>query len=191
MSSNTSVAAMEACDLCGIAVAEEHQHLYEPETRALQCVCDGCAVLFSSDGRTKQRRVPRRIRYLRDFQISDAEWNSLAIPIGVAFFVRSESDGRIIALYPSPGGPIESRLESELWPEIVAGNSVLNSMEPDVEALLVYRVGGARDYFLIPIDECFKLVGLIRVHWRGLSGGIDVWNEVQTFLNRLKTRGTP
>ena len=26
-------------------------------------------------------------------------------------------------------------------------------------------------HFLAPIDECYKLVGVIRAHWRGLSGG--------------------
>jgi hypothetical protein len=43
-------------------------------------------------------------------------------------------------------------------------------MEADVEALLVNRVDGAREYFLAPIDACFELVGTIRVPWRGLSG---------------------
>ena len=55
-------------------------------------------------------------------------------------------------------------------------NPVLESLEPDVEALLVNRVGHAREasaaeYYIAPIDACYQLVGLIRVHWRGLSGG--------------------
>ena len=55
-------------------------------------------------------------------------------------------------------------------------------MEPDVEALLINRVGPAREYFLAPIDECYRLVGLIRLHWRGLSGGTEVWKEIQGFF---------
>ena len=46
--------------------------------------------------------------------------------------------------------------------------SRLKNMEPDVEALLVNRIGHARawtsEYFLVPIDQCYKLVGLIRSH---------------------------
>ena len=48
---------------------------------------------------------------------------------------------------------------------------MLAELEPDVEALLVNRMKGERAYYRAPIDECFKLVGLIRMHWRGLSGG--------------------
>jgi hypothetical protein len=58
-------------------------------------------------------------------------------------------------------------------------------MSPDVEALLVNRVGTKRDYYLVPIDVCFELVGLIRVHWRGLSGGDLVWDEIEKFFARL------
>jgi hypothetical protein len=29
------------------------------------------------------------------------------------------------------------------------------------------------------------LVGIIRVHWRGLSGGEAVWQEIASFFQRL------
>jgi hypothetical protein len=66
-------------------------------------------------------------------------------------------------------------------------------MEADVTALLVNRVGHARgsapaEYYLVPIDECYKLVGLIRTHWRGLSGGTEVWREITTFFTALKKK---
>jgi hypothetical protein len=38
----------------------------------------------------------------------------------------------------------------------------------------------------VPIDECFRLVGLIRTHWRGLSGGTAVWAEIGRFFTALK-----
>jgi hypothetical protein len=61
-----------------------------------------------------------------------------------------------------------------------------------VEALLANRVGTGRganaEYFIAPIDECYKLVGLIRLHWRGLSGGTEVWREVGAFFSSLKQR---
>jgi len=59
-------------------------------------------------------------------------------------------------------------------------------MVPDVEALLINRVGKKREYYIVPIDLCFELIGLIRVHWRGLSGGDKVWEEVETFFSKLK-----
>ena len=64
-------------------------------------------------------------------------------------------------------------------------------MEPDIEALLVDRVGTKREYFLAPIDVCFELVGLIRMHWRGLAGGEVVWSEVDRFFARQKADSRP
>ena len=59
---------------------------------------------------------------------------------------------------------------------IVERNPLLNYLEPDIEALLVNRVGRSRgaaeaEYFFALMDDCYKLVGLIRTHWKGLSGG--------------------
>jgi hypothetical protein len=141
----------------------------------------------------KYRRVPRRIRFLPDFRLTDAQWESLMVPINMAFFFSSTPAGRVVALYPSPAGPMESLLGLESWDEIVQSNPILKEMGPDVEALLVNRVGSARgysdaEYFLVPIDECYKLVGLIRAHWRGLSGGTQVWEEIGAFFSGLKER---
>jgi hypothetical protein len=64
-------------------------------------------------------------------------------------------------------------------------------MEPDVEALLVNRVETKREYYLAPIDVCFELIGLIRVHWRGLAGGEMVWAEIDKFFSRLQIESRP
>ena len=52
-----------------------------------------------------------------------------------------------------------------------AANPVLAGLEPDVEALIVNRLGGAPQHAIAPIDECYRLVGLVRVSWQGISGG--------------------
>lgn len=110
------------------------------------------------------------------------------VPIDMAFFFYSTPLGKLVALYPSPAGPTESLLSLESWQEVVGANPILRSMEPDVEALLVNRVRGAREYYVAPIDECYKLVGLIRANWRGLSGGAEAWKAINDFFTELKTR---
>jgi Family of unknown function (DUF5947) len=190
---------VERCELCGLELAPEHRHLVEVATRRLVCACDACGLLFSGQAGTKYRQVPRRILLLDDFQLSDAQWDSLLIPINMAFFFHSTPLGRPLAIYPSPAGPMESLLELSSWSELVEANPVLRSLEPDVEALLVNRIGRNAGYgsskleaaagcFLVPIDECYKLVGLIRAHWRGLSGGQEVWKQIEQFFNNLKAK---
>jgi hypothetical protein len=181
----------ETCDLCHAALTGRHQHLFEPVARRVECVCDACAVLFSGDGRTKYRRVPRRTLPIPDFQMTDAQWESLMIPIGIAFFYRSSLEHRVIALYPSPARPVESQLAFDSWEDIATQNPIVRGMEPDVEGLLAYRVAESRKYFLIPIDECFRLIGIMRMRWKGLSGGSALWMEVESFLASLQHSGDP
>ncbi len=183
----------ERCELCSEELAAAHQHLLEPAGRRLICACDACAVLFENQGRTKYKRVPRRVRFLPDFQMTDSQWDGLMMPINMAFFFESSPLGRVVALYPSPAGATESLLSFDTWDEIVGDNPVLREMESDVEALLVNRIGHSRgftdpEYFIAPMDECFRLTGLIRSHWQGLSGGPEVWRQIGQFFAELKAR---
>jgi len=109
---------VERCDFCGAELYEDHRHLIEPERRRLVCVCGACAVLFGGHGETSYRRVPQRILYLKDFRLTDAQWEGLLIPIQLAFFFHSSPAGRVIALYPSPAGPTESSLDLAMWDEL-------------------------------------------------------------------------
>jgi hypothetical protein len=176
----------EHCDMCGIGVAHKHQHLMDPVSRRLVCACDACAVLFYQSGETKYKRVPRQARFLKNFQMTDGQWDGLMIPIGLAFFVESSQENRVLALYPSPAGSTESLLSLEAWRDIVHENPVLTEMESDVEALLVNRLDREGEYYLAPIDQCYQLVGLIRSNWRGLSGGTEVWEKIRDFFAELK-----
>jgi hypothetical protein len=123
---------------------------------------------------------------LSEFSLSDVEWESLALPINLAFFFYSTPQQKMNAMYPSPAGATESLLPLTAWKSLAERNPVLTTIEADVESLLVNRVGAKREYYIVPIDVCFELVGLIRTHWRGLSGGDEVWEEVQKFFAKLK-----
>jgi hypothetical protein len=182
----------ERCELCGTGLRADHAHLVELAKRKLLCTCEACTILFSNSQGVKFKRVPRRVRSLPEVHFSDAEWDSLMVPINMAFFYRSSLENRVIVLYPSPAGATESLLPLESWTDLVAHNPILNKMESDVEGLLVNRLGYSRgysaaEYYMLPIDECFKLVGLIRMHWKGLSGGTEVWENIGEFFARLKS----
>jgi hypothetical protein len=128
---------------------------------------------------------------LPDFRITDAQWEGLHLPINLAFIYYSSPAKRVVAMYPSPAGATESLLTLESWEELAVENPILRELKPDVEALLIQRIGETREYCRVPIDECFKLVGIIRTHWRGLSGGYVVWGEITKFFNNLKQRSAP
>jgi hypothetical protein len=187
-------APAELCDFCSAGLTDAHQHLIDPEERRLICVCEACAILFGNQGETKYRRVPRRTHFLHDFRLTEVQWQNMLIPIQLAFIFHSSTAQKSIALYPSPAGPTESWLDAATWIEIVAQNPALQKMEPDVEALLINRLGRvnrdgrADEYYIAPIDECFRLAGLLRAHWRGLSGGTKVWEEIARFFLELRER---
>ena len=90
-----------------------------------------------------------------------------------------------MALYPSPAGATESLLPLPAWESLVRQNPILNSNAERRRSFARQSRRGKRDYFLAPIDKCFELVGTIRTHWRGLSGGEEVWREIERFFARL------
>lgn len=136
------------------------------------------------DGRFKL--IPRDARRFDAFIMSDALWNGLGIPISLAFFVQDSQVEVIRAFYPSPAGVTESLLPLDAWGILKKENDILNSMQPDVEALLVNRLRKMPLYFGVPIDRCYELAGLLRLNWRGLSGGPQVSDVVDSFFDGLR-----
>ena len=178
----------ETCDFCRVPLTPRHRHLLEIANRKMICACDPCALRFQNVVGGRFKLVPRDARLLHDFAISDAAWDSLALPINLAFFFLGSTSGKITAMYPSPAGATESLLPLDHWCELIVENPRLEKLEPDVEALLVNRVRAPYEYYSAPIDACFELVGLIRTHWRGLSGGEAVWREIGRFFDRLRSQ---
>jgi Family of unknown function (DUF5947) len=183
----------EVCELCGLAVPPEHRHLLDLEKRDLLCACKACSLLFDGDaaGGGHFKLVPNRRVALDDFELDDVTWERLSIPVDMAFFFRNSREGRVMAYYPSPAGPTESLLGLEAWSEIAAANPVLSEMADDTEALLVNRSEGKRRQWVVPIEDCYALVGLIRTRWRGFSGGAEVWEEINRFFEELDAKCAP
>lgn len=182
-------AETERCELCSVSLSQQHRHLLEIASRKIVCACDACALRFQDVAGGRFKLVPRDARALTDFNISDSEWEALALPINLAFFFYSTLSGKMTAMYPSPGGATESLLPLTAWETLAANNPALRQMQPDVEALLANRVSDKRRYFIAPIDRCYELVGTIRMHWKGLSGGEEVWREIDKFFAELQHSG--
>ncbi len=185
-----SRATREHCDLCSAPIPAEHRHLLDLQKRELRCACRPCSLLFDREaaGRDHYRLVPDRRLRLVDFELGDALWEELHIPVDMAFFYNDTAAGRVAAFYPSPMGATESQLELHAWTELEQRNPALEELQPDVEALLVNRARGAREHWLVPIDECYGLVGLIRTNWKGLTGGRQVWDQLGRFFADLDRR---
>ena len=174
-------------------IPPDHRHLLNLDDRQILCACQPCGLLFNqaAAANKKLRLIPNRLLNLSQFVITDPQWESLHIPVNMAFFTHSSSAGRVIALYPGPAGPMESTLQLDTWQDLVRANEILSSMAPDVEALLANRIGGERKYFLAPVDDCYKLVGIIRLYWKGLSGGQEVRSAIDRFFAELEARASP
>jgi hypothetical protein len=128
--------------------------------------------------------------------MTDQQWDDLMIPVNMVYIFHNTIANRVMAYYPSPAGAMESTLTLEGWDALVSSNPILNELEPDVEALLINRVrnmGGEsyREHYIVPIDACYELVGLIRLKWKGLGGGEEVWKAIAEFFAGLRTRATP
>jgi Family of unknown function (DUF5947) len=186
-------AALERCELCGEPIPAEHRHVLEVATGELRCACRPCSILFdrraAAEGR--YRLVGDRRLAIGDLALDDVMWAELRLPVDMAFFFRSTPAARVVACYPSPMGPTESQLELSAWARLEADNPILRTLAPDVEALLVNRVRGARRHWIVPIDECYALVGLIRARWRGLTGGSELWRELDRHFEGLDRRARP
>ncbi|WP_327749389.1 DUF5947 family protein [Streptomyces europaeiscabiei] len=183
----------ERCELCAVAVPEDHRHLVDTEKRALVCACAPCALLMEQPGAAagRFRTVPGR--YLTDpgHRLDDSAWEALQIPVGVAFLFRNAALDRLVALYPSPAGATESELEPATWEEVLGGSHLAELLEPDVEALLLRRTDGRCETHLVPIDICYELVGRMRLLWQGFDGGAEARAALDAFFADVARRARP
>ncbi len=198
--------------MCGEVLDDRHGHVVDTEKRSLACTCRACYLLFTHDGAGggRYRAVPESVYHDPDRPLTDADWNELQIPVTMAFFFFNSALGRVVAGYPSPGGATECELDLAAWDRLAAAYPLLAALRPDVEAIFVNRAvppagttptgspsrtGGAPvppyppgEVFLIPIDECYSLVGELRLRWQGFDGGAEARAALATFLGGLRQR---
>ena len=180
----------EHCELCAQPIAEHHSHLVDVENRNLLCACRPCYLLFTYKGAGggKYRAVPERYLQLSEPVLTEDQWEQAQVPVNLAFFFFNSSLDRTAAFYPSPAGATESLLSLETWQEVEQGNPLLAGLAPDVEALLVHKRPAGFEGYIVPIDACYELVGIVRRHWKGFHGGEEAWQAIEAFFSGLQQR---
>lgn len=179
--SGRSGAASERCDLCRVPVPEQHRHVLDEQRDELLCTCQACTLLFQREaaGRGHYRLVPdRRVR------LPELSLRELGVSVGLAFFV-TRADGSVVAHYPSPMGATRWEVDSEIWRGVQNHCAPLQDLTPGVQALLVNTARDAREHWIVPLDDCYRLVALVRREWKGLSGGSQVWPAIERFFADL------
>ncbi|MEV1168781.1 DUF5947 family protein [Nonomuraea sp. NPDC049784] len=177
------------CELCGEPLPATHRHLLELPARELRCACRACQVLFdhAAAGGGHYRLVPERRRRLSGLSLDEETWAGLRTPVRTVFVIHDSDTGLPKQYYPSPAGAVQAPVDQPAWERLRRENPVLQQLEPDVEALLADRDRGA---WIVPVDDCYALVGAIRTRWRGLTGGQDVREHINRFFTDLSDRST-
>ncbi|MFC4120592.1 DUF5947 family protein [Nonomuraea zeae] len=177
----------QQCALCGEPLPAAHRHLLELPARELRCACRACQVLFdhAAAGGGHYRLLPEDRRRLTGFALDHPAWARLRAPVRTVFLVRDSASEEVVQFYPSPAGAVRAAVDQQAWAALCLDHPVLARLRPDVEALLVDQDHGV---WTVPVDDCYALVGTIRTHWRGLTGGREVRERVTEFFTALGER---
>lgn len=177
----------ERCELCSEPLPETHRHLLDLATGAPACACRACTILFDQQaaGGKRYRLLRERRTRLGGCTIDESLWAGLGVPVDLAFFVREEASGEVTAGYPSPLGTTRSTVNPKTWNDVTQLHPALSDLADDVEALLVHRKGGTDRHWIVPVDDCYRLVAVVRSYWQGFTGGPEVWEQVEQFFTEL------
>jgi hypothetical protein len=176
-----------ACELCGQPVESGHRHGVDVEQRRLLCACRACSIVLGAnlDGDGRFRLLPDRVARADDFATA-GRWDALGIPVSTAFFFRDSTVDGVVAFYPSPAGATESTLAEGVWEALSEGSKAARDMLPDTEAILVRDGSDGMEAYLVPVDRCYSLVGLLRTRWRGFDGGQDAADALDRYFAGLR-----
>lgn len=178
----TAGGQFEHCDMCAYTIPARHRHALDIQRAEPMCLCQPCALLFERDVASQghYRLVPERRLRLEGLTTA-----ALGVPVGLAYFVRHSGD-EVVAHYPSPAGSARWEIDADAWHSQEMACPALAGLVPDVEALLVNTVREAEERWIVPIDDCFRLIAIIGREWTGLSGGSRVWPQIEAFFATLK-----
>ncbi len=182
----TPIEEVEKCGFCGRTLSADHRHLVDLSAMKFMCTCEMCMITQAETGTYKP--LPQRYLELEGFDMSDQLWSDFLIPVNMSFFINSTVRQGTVAYYPAPTGATESKLKMEAWDELVSLNPILQSLARDLEALLVNRLEDDGQYYIVPVDSCYKLIGMIRVAWKGIFGGKEVNDIINQFFVELKEK---
>jgi hypothetical protein len=179
---------VERCELCSVEAGEHHGHVVDMHSRNILCACRPCYMLFNPDGSTGQRfkSIPDRHLYTDNFKLDRSTWDKIGIPVRMAFFFTNSEVEGTVAFYPSPAGATESLLDLDAWARVLEENPAFADATADVEALLVNRIDDTFECYLVPIDACYRLTGLVKLNWRGFDGGTEAWEKIDGFFAELR-----
>ena len=147
-SSPAAPARAERCELCSLEICAPTIRTVRSDgpqagvlVRCLRVVVQRTQLMPGSSGCRDE------IRLLSEFHMTDAQWDGLMVPINMAFFFRSSPEQGWWRHVPQSGGrhgvaAFAGGVERNCATRIP--NS--KKMEPDVEALLVNRIGHARGF---------------------------------------------
>ena len=160
--------------MCSVPIPADHRHLLHVEERRDRLHLRDLPRALRRRGRVpadgQPHRLARRARALGRALgvVPDPDRPRVLLPLEHG---RADGDGGSSrSTRARPARPSASSTSAP-WEQLVAANPVLEGLEPDAEALIVNRLGAARQHAIVPIDECYRLVGLVRVSWEGISGG--------------------
>lgn len=155
----------EECELCSRVIAEDHEHLLEPDARRVLCACAACAARHSPGAPRSSARylkVESRVSSLDEVQIDEVAWAELQVPASVGFFAVRSRTGEVVATFPGRAAMIETFVPLKAWGALERQFPVLKSLLPDIEGLLFRRTARHRRFLRASIDHCYELSSLLR-----------------------------
>jgi hypothetical protein len=175
------------CDLCGHELARGHRRLIDLATNLVLAACAGCEHSVVPDGRKSLRYQVVSDRYVRLPRgvIKSGRWDALRIPVALAFLVHRSLHDEYVAYYPSPNGPLVEELTRDQWADMMGGEHLLESLQSDVEALLVDARGVTPAGYIVPITTYFDFDRRLGDDWRGYDGGLQAAGVVDAFVMSL------
>ena len=177
---------VEVCELCGTELPQNHRHLLQLTERRILCACATCWA--SALGRP--RAAPDRAA-----ASSGSRTSSCPRSCGRSCRSRSGSPSSCARASPTRWSPCTRAPRAPPSPSSTCPpgrssselNPILTGIEPDAEALVVNRIADPHEFVIAPIDECYGLVGAIKVSWEGISGGPALEREVPAFFDEMRS----